>query len=261
LLDDILTLKAKTLIVFDLTGYFAHFRKHFSTTSSLSYTFPPRTTLCGVVASILGYDRNEYYEEFSSENCGIGLQVMKPVRRLLQAVNYIMTDDEAISFFKRTFRWRGEPAQIRLELITADGRIPSEVHYRVFFHHQDAQLMKHLEDKMRSRKSYYPPYLGTANNLTTLRYIGSMEAEFFQPGGDIYVSTVIPVSRIKSMEPEKGLRIYREELVPADFFKDRTLKRMESYIYEEAGKPIKVRIDGVAFKCKVNGEEVIGTFL
>lgn len=249
------------MIVFDLTGYFAHFRKHFSTTSSLSYTFPPRTTLCGIVASILGYNRDEYYEEFSSENCRIGLQVMKPVRRLLQTINYLMTDDEAIGFFRKTFRWWGEPAQIRLELITANERILSEVHYRVFFHHEDALLMKRLEDKMCSRKFYYPPSLGTANNLATLRYVGNVEVEFFQPSGGIYVSTVIPISMVKSIEPEKGLRIYREELVPADFLRDRTLRRMESYIFEETGKPIKVKIDGVAFKCSVDGEEVIGTFM
>ena len=249
------------MIVFDLSGYFAHFRKHFSTTSSLSYTFPPRTTLCGIVAGILGYNRDEYYEVFSSENCRIGLQVMKPVRRLLQVVNYLMTDGESISFFKRTFRWLDKPAQIRLELITADERIPSEVHYRIFFHHEDADLMRSLEDRMLSRKFYYPPSLGTANNLATIRYIDNVEAEFFHPSGDIYIATVIPLSVVKSIEPEKGLRIHREELVPADFFKDRTLRRIESYIYEEAGKPIKVRIDGVAFKSEVDGVEVVGTFM
>ncbi len=249
------------MIVFDLSGYFAHFRKHFSTTSSLSYTFPPRTTLCGIVAGILGYNRDEYYEDFSSENCRIGLQVLKPVRRLLQVVNYLMTDDESISFFKRTFRWLAKPAQIRLELITADERTLSEVHYRVFFHHEDADLIKSLEDKLLSGKFYYPPSLGTANNLATIRYIGNVEAEFFQPSGDIYVSTVIPLSVVKSIEPERGLRIYREELVPADFFKDRTLRRIESYIYEEEGKPIKVKMEAVAYKCKVNGVEVVGTFM
>jgi CRISPR-associated protein Cas5h len=257
----LLSFGRRTLIVFDLSGYFAHFRKHFSTTSSLSYTFPPRTTLCGIIAGILGYNRDEYYEVFSSENCRIGLQVMKPVRRLLQVVNYLMTDKESISFFKRTFRWLDKPAQIRLELITADERIPSEVHYRIFFHHEDADLMESLEDNMLSGKFYYPPSLGTANNLATIRYIGNVETEIFQPSGDIYVSTVIPLSVVKSIEPEKGLRIHREELVPADFFKDRTLRRIESYIYEETGKPIKVRIDGVAFKCEIDGVEIIGTFM
>jgi CRISPR-associated protein Cas5h len=249
------------LIIFDLTGYLAHFRKHFSTTSSLSYTFPPRTTLCGLIAGILGYNRDGYYKEFSSERCKIALQLMKPVRRLLQVINYLMTDDEAVNYFKRTLRWWSEPAQIRLELITADGRILSEVHYRIFLHHENSYLMERLDNRLRSRKFYYPPSFGTANNLVTLTYVGNVKAEFFQPHEEMCVSTIIPVSMVKSIEPEKGLRIYREELVPADFFENRTLRRMESYIYEESGKPIKVRIDGFAFKCKVNGEEIIGTFM
>ncbi|MDW8022877.1 MAG: CRISPR-associated protein Cas5, partial [Nitrososphaerota archaeon] len=44
------------LVVFDAKCFFAHFRKHFSTTSSLSYSFPPRTTIAGMMAAILGYD-------------------------------------------------------------------------------------------------------------------------------------------------------------------------------------------------------------
>lgn len=249
------------MIIFDLAGYFAHFRKHFSTTSSLSYTFPPRTTLCGLFASVLGYNRDEYYEDFSSEKCKIGLQVMKPVRRLIQTVNYLMTDDEAISYFKRTFRWREEPAQIRLELIAADQKVFSEIRYRVFFHHENSSLMKRLNDKMSAGKFYYPPSLGAANNLATLSYVDDVKAEFFQPEGEICVSTVIPVSIIKSIVPEKGLRIYREGLVPADFSKDRTVMRMESYIYEGTGKPVKVRMNNLAFKCKVNGEEIVGVFM
>ncbi|MCX8153608.1 MAG: CRISPR-associated protein Cas5, partial [Candidatus Bathyarchaeota archaeon] len=59
------------LVVFDAKCFFAHFRKHFSTTSSLSYSFPPRTTIAGMMAAILGYDRGAYYTTFSSEKCRI----------------------------------------------------------------------------------------------------------------------------------------------------------------------------------------------
>jgi CRISPR-associated protein Cas5h len=212
-----------------------------------------------MIAGILGYNRDEYYEVFSSKNCKIGLQVMKPVRHLLQVVNYLMTDEEAISSFKREFKWWSEPAQVRLELITTDEQKLSEVYYRIFFHHEDALLMNHLEDSLRSRKFYYPPSLGTANNLATLKYVDSVNAEIFKPSGYVPISTVIPLPI--EMEPEKGLRIRIEELVPVDFSKDRYLEKKKNYIYEETGKPIKVKVDGDVFKCKVNGEEIIGTFM
>lgn len=250
------------IIVFDITGYIAHFRKHFTTTSSLSYTFPPRTTICGMVAGILGYDRDSYYEKFSSEECKIGLQIIKPIRRLVQTINYLMTDEEAIGYFKKTFRWGDKPAQIRMELIMADSQLLSEVHYRIFFHHENLDLMLLLEDKLHMKRFYYPPSLGTANNLATINYVDTdTVAEFFRPDREIPISTVIPVSMVKSIIPERGLKIYREELVPADFLKDRILKREESYIYECEGKPIKVLLNGEAFICKVKGREVAGTFM
>ena len=38
------------LVAFTLAGPMAHFRKFYTTTSALTYLFPPRTTLMGLVA-------------------------------------------------------------------------------------------------------------------------------------------------------------------------------------------------------------------
>ncbi|HBM79479.1 MAG TPA: CRISPR-associated protein Cas5, partial [Clostridiaceae bacterium] len=50
-------------------GKMAHFRKYYSNSSALSYFIPPRTTIIGIVAGFLGYERDTYYEDFSLENC------------------------------------------------------------------------------------------------------------------------------------------------------------------------------------------------
>jgi CRISPR-associated protein, Cas5h family len=79
------------ILIFDLVGMFAHFRKFYTNSSSLSYAFPPRTVITGLLAGILGYERDKYYEEFSSENCSVGLAIKNPIRKLVQTVNYIRT--------------------------------------------------------------------------------------------------------------------------------------------------------------------------
>jgi CRISPR-associated protein Cas5h len=248
------------MIVFDLIGYIAHFRKYFSTTSSLSYAFPPRTTICGIVAGILGYDRDTYYEKLSSENCKIGLRMMTPVRKYVQTLNYLMTDESALSYFRRNFSWKSEPAQIRTELIMSEEHAISEIRYRIFFNHEDSGLMRELEDRLLVKKFSYPPSMGSMNNLAALFYVDRVEVEVFCPKGEVYVSTVMPISKVK-LSPEKNLRIYVEELVPADFSADRKLKRRENYIYEGRGQPIKVSVNGEVFRCIVNGEEVIGLYM
>ncbi|MCB5267201.1 MAG: CRISPR-associated protein Cas5, partial [Candidatus Cloacimonetes bacterium] len=42
-----------TILELRLSGNLAHFRKFYTNASSLSYTIPPRTAICGLVASIL----------------------------------------------------------------------------------------------------------------------------------------------------------------------------------------------------------------
>ncbi|RLG41366.1 MAG: type I-B CRISPR-associated protein Cas5 [Thermoproteota archaeon] len=249
------------VLTFDVSGYMAHFRKHFSTTSSLSYMFPPRTTICGMIAGIMGYDRDAYYDDFASEKCGIALRLMKPVRRLLQTVNFLMTDEEAISFFKSRFRWKETPAQIRQELILSDEKNLSEIRYRVFLSHENEEIIEELEERLRERRFHYPPSLGTANNLATVNYVDTVDAEIFETDEEVEIFTVIPASIIDSIKPYPGLEIYREELVPADFSAGRTIKRIETYIYERSGKPLRVRVKGKLFKCKVEGEEIVGAFM
>ncbi|MCS7245973.1 MAG: CRISPR-associated protein Cas5, partial [candidate division WOR-3 bacterium] len=46
------------LISFELKGKFAHFRAFYSNATAISYYFPPRTTLVGLVAGILGRERD-----------------------------------------------------------------------------------------------------------------------------------------------------------------------------------------------------------
>ena len=49
------------LLVFDISGKFAHFRKYYTNSSSLTYLVPPRTSIYGLIAGILGLERDSYY--------------------------------------------------------------------------------------------------------------------------------------------------------------------------------------------------------
>jgi CRISPR-associated protein Cas5h len=211
-----------------------------------------------MVACVLGYDRDSYYESFSSERCKVGLQLKKGVRRALQTVNYLMTD-RPLTLEK--LKGIGAPAQVHTELVLAEGDILSELRYRVFWHHDDDGSMKELESRLTSRRFHYPPSLGTANSLGVLDYVQTLDAEVFRSEAEVDVSTVVATSLVESLSPSEDVRIYVEELVPADFSRDRTLRRKETYIYEGSGRPIRIRANAEVFKCMIDGEEVVGTFL
>jgi CRISPR-associated protein, Cas5h family len=70
-------LNPEKVLVFDIKGPMAHFRKYYTNSSSLSYLFPPRTVVVGLIAGLLGLPserhtkekRDIYYEKFDEKRC------------------------------------------------------------------------------------------------------------------------------------------------------------------------------------------------
>ena len=74
----------KQFIVFELWGDYAHFRKFYTTSSPLTYPFPPKPTIIGILSSILGFDKknNEYLKHFEKDTFLIALQLINPVKKI-----------------------------------------------------------------------------------------------------------------------------------------------------------------------------------
>lgn len=82
------------VLVFDVFGRYALFRRSYTTTSSTSYDFPPRTAVCGLMGAVLGLtnktsDSSEHLRHFDSAH--IALRLLKPVRKTCLGVNYVET--------------------------------------------------------------------------------------------------------------------------------------------------------------------------
>ena len=89
----------EAVAVFDLTGSMAHFRKYYTNSSSLTYGFPPRSVLMGVVAAVLGMERDSYYETLDRGRFSVAVKV--PGRRLMQTVNYTRTKKEDLGVLRK----------------------------------------------------------------------------------------------------------------------------------------------------------------
>lgn len=246
------------LTIFDVQGFFGFFRKHFSTTSSLSYSFPPRTSIIGIIAAILGFERDTYYSLFPSETCKIALQMRASVRYATNTVNYLMTDKPLTL---KKLRGIGGQMPTHVEMLLSGERDLSQLCYRIFFNHEDEKLQDEITEHIRERRFSYPPSLGSANNIAELKYVDLVKAEVYKPTGEVNVHTVVPVSVLKNLRPQEGTKISIEELVPADFTEDRKLKREENYIFEAKGKAIKASIQGEVFRCTVDGDDIAGVFM
>jgi CRISPR-associated protein Cas5h len=235
------------LLIFDLKGNIAHFRKFYTSSSSLSYSFPPRTTLTGIIGAILGRERDSYYEEFSADNCRIALSIRGPIRKIMQTVNYIWTKDgyssaQGVINLFITRKQKKYPTPIEL---VVNSKLTEEIIYRVYFYHKNNTVMNGLYNIIENGNSKYPVFLGLSEFLATINFIAD-----------------VPLPNIKEMKSEKATDIvtvcnadhiaefefvlddrialqYVEERMPLEFAVGREIKRTANFIHEKNQKPIK----------------------
>ncbi len=148
----------KEVLVFDLIGPMAHFRNNETNSTSLSYSFPPPTTLRGMIAAILGLARDSYYEILSDEHTFMVVQCLSPIRKSIHTLNYKTYSEELIT-------------QIPLEIIIPENK-NEDLIYRVFVAIQDPKLQTQLETLISNNKSTYPLSFGLASFICSIKKIG-----------------------------------------------------------------------------------------
>jgi len=238
------------VLIFDLKGTWAHFRRVYTNSSSLTYAFPPRTTVAGAVAGILGRERDSYYEELAGERCRIALSIRTPTRRLIQTVNYISTKKEF-----SPFDGSRERTQVPVEFLlpAIDGE---DLCFRVFFWHQNNDMMSELRSSLVAGRSVFPPYLGITECPGRVELATPECASIEWSDGDsqdvLPLSTVIPVSAVQpdALQLDLGVQIMKEDRIPLEFDAERYLKRIGDFLYERNCKQIRLKPSVPVFRVR-----------
>lgn len=209
-----------------LKGKMGHFRRYYSNSSSLTYSIPPRTTICGLLAGILGMGRDSYYEKFSLESCDIAVALRSPIKKQIHTLNLLKVEKD-----NDLNGSQGVHTQTPTEMVMPDNIRKGELHYQIWVHHKDADIMDKL-DKVLGKidcgygSVFMPVSLGTAYNLGWLEYEGKVEGVECCSEEALEFDSVLPVSLLKNLYLDsityKGYQLIREEL-PMEFDKDRRL--------------------------------------
>ena len=138
-------------IVFDWKGKMAHFRQFDANSSSLSYSFPPPTVVTGMVAGLLGMQRDQYYDLLGPSKLKIGVQVKTPPRKIMQTMNYIFAKSP------NDLNMSGENphTQIPVELLTSPDFSNGFLCYRIILHTTDASLHELVAEALRARPDHF----------------------------------------------------------------------------------------------------------
>lgn len=148
------------LIAFTLSGRFAHFRKFYTNSSSLSYLVPPRTVIMGILASILMVPRDAYYETFDPESCKLSVSAEpgSDIKKTIQSVN-LLHDSYYSLLNGKTAKAKAMHSQCKMELLLSGKKQP--VGYIVFAAFPGKpELAAQLQEKLDAGHRGYGVYMG-----------------------------------------------------------------------------------------------------
>lgn len=209
------------VVSFSLHGKMAHFRKYYSNSSALSYSIPPRTTIVGILAGLLGYERDKYYDDFSLEQCKVAVMVRTPIKKIIQTMNLLMIKSQSDLNGSQE-----NHSQTATEFILPQNIRTGEIEYQIWVHHTNSEIMekmKHLLNPQTSSDACYSlgisVALGTANHLGWLSYHGVQDAEELQNNTmQVGISSVIPIDYVQhiSFNESFSYRLVKED-IPLEF--------------------------------------------
>jgi len=221
------------ILVFDLWGEYAHFKKHYTTTSPLSFPFPPRTTISGMIAAMLGIDKEKYLDYFLKDQASIGIRILRPLKRIRITENFINTKDLEKYMFAR-FK---NHTQIRLELI-------KDPVYRIYFSHRNHELFEKAAYMVKEHKCFYTVSLGLSELIGNFSFVGECPLTDETEGESCLVNSVIPDRIGLNIEFETGKK-YFSTTMPMEMTAGRIVTEYCRIFYEGDGRPIKCSHKGI----------------
>lgn len=236
------------VLIFDVWGYYAHFRRFYTTTSPLTFPIPPRTALCGLIAAIIGKKKedNEYLKYFTLNKASIGLRLLKPVKKVMIAENLIHTKNA-----------KGPGMNLITERTQINFEFLKDPKYRIYFHHTDEDIYQQLKGNLISHKSVYTPCLGLSENIANFEFEGEFKIKSETSGGYVQINSVLPTEKIAEKQSinfnREGDGEYFSIKVPIELNLDRVVTKYSDIFFERTGKLVEAKLKSPYWSIYYNG--------
>ncbi|KJR40297.1 CRISPR-associated protein Cas5, subtype I-B/HMARI, partial [Candidatus Magnetoovum chiemensis] len=228
------------VLIFDFWADYAHFRKFYTTTSPLTFSFPPPSAIAGILGAICGVNKqnNEYLDTFSLDKCKIAVQILNPVNKIRMGINLLETKK---NFNPKSLQKKPPASILRTQIRTEFLKGPR---FRIYFAANNTELFQRVEEFVIQHKSIYTPSMGLSELLADFKYVITCEAVERTDNNPAEISTVICASSLlqsKDLQIETG-KTYFKERMPIKMNTARVIERYDDVIYEPDGKTISAKI-------------------
>lgn len=233
------------VISFRCSSSYGHFRKPYSNVSSLTYPFPPRTAIAGLLGAILGIPKDKVATYFDSNKLKVAVAIEEEILTITHLTNLRQDSSGRVHYSIKCPEndWKPElstvhdwnkVARIPRELL----RKPSYIIYTSIIHD-----MHELASRIKNERCFYTPSMGLSEFLAKIEFISEGLAIPLDPG-EYDISTVIPkddcslsLSRL-NIEKEHQLQ---EVKAPSTVTIDRRFV-LRSYLFNMFPEPLPVRM-------------------
>ncbi|WP_135827777.1 type I-B CRISPR-associated protein Cas5b [Halorussus halobius] len=250
-------------LVCTVRGDWAHFRRIDRTVTKQTYRLPPRTTVAGLLAAIVGVGRDSYYEVFDPAVSALGVEVVGDLRTTTQPSLGLGTNPD------ETFDSAGGSGKNTVKVNFPDSTDNRQIHsyeyvvnpaYRLYVAVEDADFHAALKHHLERGTSYYTPSLGLSELLAGVETPASgVEHEVTALSPDestVEVHSAIP-DAVETVVPSPGTPHHVERLpaaMEADGRNRRTTEFVD-YAFTANDEPLESTGDGLALG-EVDGRTV-----
>lgn len=227
-------------LLFTVSGQYAQFRRIDTTTTKQTYRVPPRTTMAGMLAAILGLERDSYYETFAPGRSAIAIGVDGSLRTRSIPILELNTE------WKDDFEAHADYMLISPEtsLDNRQQRLREYVvnpSYTIAVSLADHDTYERLWTHLSDGTSVYTPALGTSECLASIDFAGEVAVKKCE------AEEVESVAIDEVAAPTSQFDIER---VPYQFEATSTGRKPSaytSYVYRENNTPITLTDDASAY--------------
>jgi len=246
------------VLLFEIEGKFAHFRKFHGNNTAMSYSIPPRTTIIGVLAAILGEDKDTYYGKFKSDNLRIGVRIMHDIKKSFHRVNYLKITG------RDDFTGQKGRIQTPFEIVTGHDLKRDKVCYRFYLAQgENAELYEAIKHRLLSRARTFNISLGIAGFSAFISNTEVVQATEVKANSEwVDIHSACNSEHVMEIDfpanPEIKFNHIEEELLPADFIggdKGREVYRMNRVLFATRPFPMHVKLDGSYYQLEKPGDD------
>lgn len=236
------------ILQLDVGGKLAHFRKYYANNTAMSFSIPPRTTMMGMLASILGRERDSYYEELASERIRISVRVMSPLKKTFHRLNFLSVKS------KSEFDGSGGRIQTPFEVVSGYDISKDMVVYRLYVSCSEGKdTFDELKEKVLQKQQHFALTLGTANftaSLLDMRLFVANQIQETEANGFVTIHSAVPSEAVERIDFDRSgvedlLQMIEEELLPADFVRnyDRELRKMNRTLFSTSPTGMRLELN------------------